>query len=113
MTFKEFIKKDSTLQENWWSWHTKPSKDELKDREYKINIFQLNKKKDKEFAEKITHEYELTSSLAHFISEYIKSLRNKDDETAKDLSEFLSNNIIGAGLKFVKIKKEIDYYLKK
>lgn len=113
MTFKEFVKKDEKFQENWWSWHTAPSKDELKNREYKINIFQLSQKKDKEFAEKLTDEYELTPSLAHFIAEYIKSLRNKDNETAKDLSEFLSNKIIGAGVKFTNINKEIDYYLKK
>ena len=111
MTFKEFIKEDEKFQENWWSWHAEPSKHELKDRKNKIQNFKLNQLKDKEFAKKLANEYDLNPNLAHYIAEYISSKRNKDIENSADLSSFLSNEKMGAGLKFLKISKEIDYYL--
>ena len=111
MTFKEFVKKDEKFQENWWSWHTEPNDKEIKGREQKIQNFKLNQLKDKEFAKKLADEYDLNPILSHYIAEYITNERNNNTKANLELYKFLANDKIGAGEKFLKIDREIKYYL--
>lgn len=111
MTFKEFIKKDEKFKEGFFSWLSEPSEKEIKGREQKIQNFKLNQLKDKEFAKKLASEYDLNSILSHYITEYIANERNKNTKANLELYKFLANDKIGAGEKFLKIDREIKYYL--